>query len=93
MDCGSEVVGLLVGDRAPKSPPTNEGLECVEEEEEEEDSDDTLEDEDEREIGGALTLSQNEIEDLLWDECEDSDDERVQRTRYVPIMHCGLMVS
>jgi hypothetical protein len=30
---GSEMVGLLVGDRAPKSPPTNEGLECVKEEE------------------------------------------------------------
>ncbi|CAK9234722.1 unnamed protein product [Sphagnum troendelagicum] len=65
---GSEVVGLLAGDRASKSPPTNEGLECVEEEE---DSDDTLEDEDEREIGGALTLSRNEIEDLMWDERED----------------------
>ncbi len=72
---GSEMVGLLVGDRAPKSPPTNEGLDCVEEEEE--DSDDTLEDEDEREIGGTLTLSRNEIEDLMWDEREDSDDERV----------------
>jgi hypothetical protein len=90
---GSEVVGLLAGDQAPKSPPTNEGLECVEEEEEGEDSDDTLEDEDEREIGGALTMSRNEIEDLMWDEREDSDDERVQRTRYVPIVHCGLMVS
>jgi len=87
---GSEVVGLLAGDRAPKSSPTNEGLEC----EEEDVSDDTLKDEDEREIGGALTLSQNEIEDLMWDEREDSDDdERVQRTRYVPNVHCGLMVS
>ncbi len=90
---GSEMVGLLAGDRAPKSPPTNEGLECVEEEEEENVSDDTLEDEDEREIGGALTLSRNEIEDLMWDEREDSDDERVQRTRYAPNVHCGLMVS
>ncbi len=51
---GSEVVSLLVGDRAPKSQPTNEGLEC---EEEEEVSDDALEDEDERETRGALTLS------------------------------------
>jgi hypothetical protein len=30
---GSEMVGLLDGDRAPKSPPTNEGLECAKEEE------------------------------------------------------------
>jgi len=52
---GNEVVGVLVGDRAPKSPPTNEGLECVEEEEDV--NDDALEDEDEREIGRALTLS------------------------------------
>jgi hypothetical protein len=44
---GSEMVSLLVGDRAPKSPPINEGLECVEEVENV--SDDTLEDEDERE--------------------------------------------
>ncbi len=71
---GSEVVGLLTSDRAPKSPLTNKGLERVEEEEEDV-SDDTLEDEDEREIGGALTLSQNEIEDLMRDECEGSDDE------------------
>jgi hypothetical protein len=28
----------------------------------------------------------------MWDECEDSDDERVQRTRYVFNVHCGLMV-
>jgi hypothetical protein len=88
---GSEVVGLLTSDRAPKSPPTNEGLECAEEEEDV--SDDSLEDEDEREIGGALTLSRNEIEDIMWDEREDSDDEKVQRTRYVPNVHCGLMVS
>jgi hypothetical protein len=40
---GSEMVGLLAGDRAPKSPPTNEGLEC--EQEEEDVSDDALEDE------------------------------------------------
>ncbi len=52
---GSEVVSLLAGDQAPKSPPTNEGLECAEEEEDV--SDDILEDEDAREIGGALTLS------------------------------------
>jgi hypothetical protein len=92
---GSEVVGLLAGDQAPKSPPTNEGLGCAEEEEEEEEdvNDDGLEDEDEREIKGALTLSRNEIEDLMWDEREDSDDERVQRTRYVLNVHCGLMVS
>jgi hypothetical protein len=70
-------------------PPTIEGLECVEEEDNV--SDDALEDDNERETGGALTLSRNEIEDLMRDECEDSDDERVQRTRYVP--HCGLMVS
>jgi hypothetical protein len=88
---GNEVVGLLAGDRAPKSPPTNEGPECVEEEEDV--NDDALEDEDEREIGGVLTLSRNEIEDLMWDEREDSDDERVQRTRYVLIVHYGLMVS
>ncbi len=37
-------------------------------------------------------MSRNEIEDLMWDEHEDSDDERVQRTRYVPNVHCGLMV-
>ncbi len=85
---GNEVVGLLAGDRAPKSPPTNEGLECAEEGL----SDDALEDEDERETGGALTLSRNEIEDLMRDEHEDSDDEEVQRTRYVPNVHCGLMV-
>ncbi len=60
---GIEVVGLIVGDQAPESPPTNEGLEC--EEGEEDVSDDALEDEDEREIGGALTLSRNEIEDLM----------------------------
>jgi hypothetical protein len=59
---GSEVVSLLVSDRAPKSPPTNEGLECAEEKE---DANDALEDEDEREIGGALTLSRNEIENLM----------------------------
>jgi hypothetical protein len=88
---GNEVVGLLAGDRAPKSPPTNEGPKCVEEEEDV--NDDALEDEDEREIGGVLTLSRNEIEDLMWDEREDSDDERVQRTRYVLIVHYGLMVS
>jgi hypothetical protein len=29
----------------------------------------------------------------MWDEREDSDDERVQRTRYVLIVHYGLMVS
>jgi hypothetical protein len=51
---GSEVVSLLVGDQAPKSPPTNEGLECAEEEDV---SDDALEDEDERETRGPLTLS------------------------------------
>jgi hypothetical protein len=70
---GSEVVGLLTGDRVPKSPPTIEGLECVEEEDNV--SDDALEDDNERETGGALTLSRNEIEDLMRDECEDSDDE------------------
>jgi len=52
---GNEVVGLLASDQAPKSPPTNEGLECAEEEEDV--SDDALEDEDEREIGRALTLN------------------------------------
>jgi hypothetical protein len=88
---GSEVVGLLAGDQIPKSPPTNEGLECAGEEEEDV-TNDALEDEDEREIGGALTLSRNEIEDLMWDEHEDSDDEKVQRTRYVPNVHCGLTV-
>jgi hypothetical protein len=41
----------------------------------------------------ALTLNWNEIEDLMWDEREDFDDERVQRTRYVPNVNCGLMVS
>jgi hypothetical protein len=61
--------------------------------EEEDVSDDALKDEVEREIGRALTLSWNEIKDLMWDEHEDSDDERVQRTRYVPNVHCGLMVS
>jgi hypothetical protein len=70
----SEMVGLLAGDRTPKSPPSNEELECAEEEDV---SDDALEDEDEREIGGALTLSRNEIEDIMWDEHEDSDDEKV----------------
>ncbi len=29
----------------------------------------------------------------MWDELEDFDDEKVQRTRYVPNVHCGLMVS
>ncbi len=52
---GSEVIGLFIGDQAPKSPPTNEGLECAEEEEDV--NDDALEDEDEKEIGGALTLN------------------------------------
>jgi hypothetical protein len=52
---GNEVVGLLASDRAPKSSPTNERLECAEEEEDV--SDDALEDEDEREIRRALTLS------------------------------------
>jgi len=28
----------------------------------------------------------------MWDEREYSDDERVQRTRHVPNVHCGLMV-
>jgi hypothetical protein len=28
----------------------------------------------------------------MWDEREDFDDEKVQRTRYVPNVHCGLMV-
>jgi hypothetical protein len=37
-------------------------------------------------------LNQNEIEDLMWDECENFDDERIQRTRYVPNVHYGLMV-
>jgi hypothetical protein len=89
---GNEVVDLPVGDGAPKSPPTNEGLECAKEEEKYV-SDDTLKDEDEREIGGALALSRNETEDLMWDEHEDFDDEIVQRTRYVPNVHRGLMVS
>jgi hypothetical protein len=40
-----------------------------------------------------LTLSWNEIEDIMRDECEDCDDEQVQRTRYVPNVHYGLMVS
>ncbi len=52
---GSEMVGLLARDQAPKSPPTNEGLECAKEEEDV--SDDVLEDEDEKEIGAALTLN------------------------------------
>jgi hypothetical protein len=52
---GNEVVGLFASDQAPKSPPTNERLECGEEEEDV--NDDALEDEDEREIGDALTLS------------------------------------
>jgi hypothetical protein len=29
----------------------------------------------------------------MWDEREDFDDEQVHRTRYVPNVHCGLMVS
>jgi hypothetical protein len=29
----------------------------------------------------------------MWDEREDSDDEQIQRTKYVSNMHCGLMVS
>jgi len=88
---GSEVVGLLIGDQAPKYPPTNERLECAKEKEDV--SDDALKDEDERETRGALTLSQKEIEDLMWDEIENYDDEQIQRTRYVPNLHCGLMVS
>ncbi len=62
---GSEVVGLLTSDQAPKSPPTIEGLECVEEEDDV--SDDSLEDEDERETWRALTLSWNEIKDIMRD--------------------------
>ncbi len=88
---GNVVVGLLIGDQAPKSPPTNERLECAQEKEDA--NDDALEDEDEREIRGALTLSQKEIEDLMWDENENYDDEQIQRIRYVPNVHCGLMVS
>jgi hypothetical protein len=65
---------------------------CRRRREEEDVSDDALKDEAEREIGRALTLSRNEIKDLMWDEHEDSNDERVQRTRYVPNVHCGLMV-
>jgi len=87
---GSEMVNLLIGDWAPKSPPTNEGLECAEKEEDV--NDDALEDEDERVTWRALTLNRNEIEDLMQDEHEDYDDEQVQRTRYVPNVHCGLMV-
>jgi hypothetical protein len=52
---GNEVVNLLASDRTPESPPTNEGLGCAEEEKRF--NDDALEDEDERETWGALTLS------------------------------------
>ncbi len=74
---------------SPKSPPTNEGLECAKEDEDV--NDDALDDEDEREIEKALTLCRNEIEKLMRDEHEDFDDEQVQRTRYVPNVHCVLM--
>jgi hypothetical protein len=47
---GSEVVGLLANDQAPKSPPTNEVLECAKEKKDV--NDDTLEDEDERKQEG-----------------------------------------
>jgi len=87
---GNEVVGLLASDRTPKSRPTNERLKCVKEKENV--NDDALEDEDERETKGALTLNQNEIEDLMWDERENFDDEQIQKTRYMPNVHCGLMV-
>jgi hypothetical protein len=40
-----------------------------------------------------LTLSRNEMEDQMQDEREDFDDGWVQRTRYVPNVHCGLMMS
>jgi hypothetical protein len=53
---GNEVVGFFASDQTPKSPPTKERLECGEEEEEDV-NDDALENEDEKEIGGALTLS------------------------------------
>ncbi len=38
-------------------------------------------------------MSKKEIEDLMWDENENYDDEQIQRTRYVPNVHCGLKVS
>ncbi len=82
---GSEIVGLFVGDWAPKSPPTNEGIECAEEKDV---SDDALEDDDEREIGGALTLSLNEIEDLMWDEMKIRMMNEFKKQRYVPNVHC-----
>jgi hypothetical protein len=46
----NEVVGLVVSDRAPKSPLTNEGLECAKEEEDV--NGDPLKYEDEREQKG-----------------------------------------
>ncbi len=51
---GNEMVSLLVGDQTPKSPPTNEGLECAKEEDV---NDDALEDEDGKETRMTLTLS------------------------------------
>jgi hypothetical protein len=35
-------------------------------------------------MGGTMTLNQNELHDLIWDEWEDFDNEQVQKTRYLP---------
>ncbi len=59
---GTKVVGLLVSDQALKSPPTNERHECINEQEDV--IDDTLKDEEE-EMGGTMTLNQNELHDLI----------------------------
>jgi hypothetical protein len=57
------VVGFLASDQALKSPPTNERLECINEQEDV--IDDTLEDEDEEEMGGIMTLNRDELHDLI----------------------------
>jgi hypothetical protein len=60
---GTEVVVLLASDQALKSPPTNERHEWINEQGDV--IDDTLEDEDEEEMGGTMTLNRNELHDLI----------------------------
>ncbi len=85
---GMEVVGLLANYQALKSPPTKERHECINEQKDV--IDDTLEDE-EVEMGGTMTLNQNELHDLIWDEREDSDNEQVQKTRYLPSLWFNML--
>jgi hypothetical protein len=42
-------------------------------------------------MGGTMTLNQNELHDLIWDEREDSDNEQVQKTRYLPSLWFNML--